>query len=274
MSSVCKALVCLFLGGATLAFAAEPQNLWVCADRNNLPYSNEREQGFENKLAEMVAHDLGRSLHYVWWPPSPTLSHKIFRKGACDIIMGIPSKGYDLAEPTQPYYRSTYVFVSPRDKHKAVQSFDDPSLKTARIGLHVMDDGLTPAAEELASRGMVRNIVGYNIFGNLGTSNPAAHLIQAVAHGDVDVAIAWGPLAGYFAQHSKVPLQLSPICPASLKTAVPVSFDISIGVRRGEETLRDQLNQEIAERLNDIHSLLLSYGVPLVDKDSTSRSCK
>jgi quinoprotein dehydrogenase-associated probable ABC transporter substrate-binding protein len=274
MCSVCKALVCLFLGWATLAFAAEPQDLWVCADRNNLPYSNDREQGFENKLAEMVAHDLGRTLHYVWWPPSPTLSHKIFRRGACDVIMGIPSKGYDLAEPTLPYYRSTYVFVSQRDRHVAIQSFDDPSLRIARIGVHVIDDGLTPAAQELATRGMIRNIVGYNIFGNLATANPAADLIRAVVQGDVDVAIAWGPLAGYFAERASVPLRVSLICAASLKTSVPVAFDISMGVRRGEEPLREQLNQEIARRLNDIHALLLSYGVPLVDTDPTSRSCK
>lgn len=262
----------LLLSGA--AFAADPQDLWVCADRNNLPYSNDREQGFENKLADTVAHDLGRTLHYVWWPASPTFAHKVFRKGACDLIMGIPSKGYDLAEPTQPYYHSSYVFVSRRDRHLAIDSFDDPSLKTVKIGLHVIDDGFTPAAQELATRGIIRNVVGYNIFGNLSKDNPSADLIRAVAQGDVDVAIAWGPLAGYFAQHSSVPLQLTPICAASAKTSLPVSFAISIGVRRDEGALREQLNQEIARHHDDIHALLLSYGIPLLDGDSSSRSCQ
>lgn len=268
-----RALVGLiFLTSA--AFAADAQDLWVCADRNNLPYSNDRDQGFENKLAELVAHDLGRTLHYVWWPASPTFARKVFRKGACDIIMGIPSQGYDLAEPTQPYYRSSYVFVSRRDRHLALQSFDDPSLKTLKIGLHVVDDGFTPAAQELATRGIIQNVVGYNIFGNLAKDNPSANLIHAVAQGDVDVAIAWGPLAGYFAQRSSTPLQLNPVCAASVKTSLPVSFSISIGVRHDEEALREELNQEIARRGDDIHRLLLSYGIPLLDADSTSRSCK
>lgn len=274
MYSVSKATLLIVVLSAAVSFAAEPQDLWVCADRNNLPYSNDREQGFENKLAEMVAHDLGRTLHYVWWPASPTFAHKVFRKGACDLIMGVPSKGYDLAEPTEPYYRSSYVFVSRSDRHLAIQSFNDPSLKTVKIGVHVIDDGFTPAAQELASRGIIRNVVGYNIFGNLSKENPSADLIRAVAQGDVDVAIAWGPMAGYFAQHSTVPLRLTPICAASVKTSLPVSFSISIGVRRDEESLREQLNQEIAHRRDDIHALLLSYGIPLLDGDSTSRSCQ
>ncbi len=274
MSSVCRLpLICLVLL-APVAFAAEPQDLWVCADRNNLPYSNEQQQGFENKLAEIVAHDLGRTLRYVWWPASPTFARKVFRKGACDIIMGIPAKDYDLAEPTQPYYSSSYVFVSKRDRHLSVESFDDPSLRTVKIGLHVVDDGFTPAAQELATRGIIHNVVGYSIFGNLAKENPSANLIHAVAQGDVDVAIAWGPLAGYFAQHSTVPLQITPICAASVKTSLPVSFDISIGVRHDEGELREQLNQEITRRKNEIHELLLSYGVPLVNKTSTSEACK
>ena len=273
MFSVSRALVLMVLA-TSLAFAAEPQELWVCADRNNLPYSNDRGQGFENKLAEMVAHDLGRTLNYVWWPASPTLAHRVFRNGACDIIMGIPSKDYDLAEPTLPYYRSSYVFVSRRERHLAVQSFDDPLLKTVKIGVHVMDDGFTPAAQELASRGIIRNVEGYNISGNLASENPSANLIRAVAQGDVDVAIAWGPQAGYFAQRSSVPLQLTPICAASVKTSLPVSFAISIGVRHDEEALREQLNQEIAGRRADIHRILLSYGIPFIDEDSSSRSCQ
>jgi quinoprotein dehydrogenase-associated probable ABC transporter substrate-binding protein len=274
MSSASKAIGLLLVLAAALAFAAEPRDLWVCADRNNLPYSNVRQQGFENKLAEMVAQDLGRTLQYVWWPASPTLARKIFRKGACDIIMGIPSNGYDLAEPTQPYYSSSYLFVSRRDRHLAIQSFDDPSLKAVKIGLHVVDDGFTPAAQELATRGIIRNVKGYSIFGNLAQENPSADLIRAVLRNDVDIAIAWGPLAGYFAQHSTVPLRLTPICAASVKTSLPVFFNISIGVRRDEESLRQQLNQEIAQRRDDIHALLLSYGIPLLNEDSSSRSCK
>lgn len=274
MFLVSRALALVVALSAPLVFAADAQDLWVCADRNNLPYSNDRHEGFENKLAQIIAHDLGRNLQYVWWPASPTFARKVFRKGACDLIMGIPSKGYDLAEPTQPYYSSSYVFVSRRDRHLSVDSFDDPSLKTVKIGLHVVDDGFTPAAQELATRGIIGNVKGYSIFGNLGKENPSADLIRAVAQGDVDVAIAWGPLAGYFAQHSSVPLQITAICAASVKTSLPVSFEISIGVRRDEDNLREQLNQELDRRRNDIHSLLLSYGVPLLDEESNARRCK
>ena len=273
MYSVSKLVFILVLLASLPAFAA-PQDLWVCADRNNLPYSNDRQQGFENKLAEMIARDLGRTLQYVWWPASPTFARKIFRRGACDIMMGIPSKDFDLALPTHPYYSSSYVFVSRRDRHLAVQSFDDPSLHTVKIGLHVMDEGFTPAAEELATRGIIRNVVGYSIFGKLSEQDPAADLLRAVAHGDVDVAVAWGPLAGYFARHSAVPLKLTPICADSVRTALPLTFDISIGVRRNEAALREQLNAELARRHDDIRALLLSYGIPLLDKNSVSGTCK
>lgn len=272
MYSVSKTLLIpALLLWASLSFASEP-DLWVCADANNLPFSNQKEQGFENKLAQMIAHDLGRNLQYVWWPASPTLSRKIFRRGACDMMMGMPSKDFDMAMPTRPYYTSTYVFVTRAGR--VVQSFDDPSLKTLRIGLHVVDDGVSPAAQELASRGIVRNVVGYSIFGNLAKENPSADLIRGVADGDVDVAIAWGPLAGYFAQHSNVPLELTPVCAASVHTSLPVSFSISIGVRRGEEPLLAQLNSELEQRQNDIHALLLKYGIPILQTDSNSRSCQ
>lgn len=274
MYSVSRTVCLLLLFAGTLALAAEPQDLWVCADRNDLPYSNDQQQGFENKLAEMVAHDLGRRLQYVWWPASPTLSRRLFRKGACDIMMEIPSKDYGLAVPTQPYYSSSYVFVSKRDRHLAVQSFDDPQLRTVKIGLHVVDDGFTPAAQELATRGIIRNVVGYSIFGNLAKENPSADLIRAVEEGKVDVAIVWGPLAGYFAQRAGVPLQLTPICADSLKTSLPVSFAISIGVRKDESALQQQLNQELARRRDDIHGLLQSYGIPMSDNPANSRSCK
>ena len=261
------------LAASSLAYASPP-DLWVCADRSNLPYSNDSRQGFENKLALMVARDLGRTLHYVWWPASPTFASKIFRRGACDIIMGVPSKAYDLAEPTEPYYTSSFVFVTRRERNLRISSFDDPVLRTVRIGLPVVDDGATPAAHELAQRGLIRNVVGYNPYGDLSKANQPAELVKAVARGDIDVAIAWGPLAGYFAQQSSVPLQLTPICTSRKPGSLPQVFSISIGVRPGEEDLRARLNSELALRRNQIHQLLLSYGVPLLQQGSSTRLCK
>ncbi len=273
MCLACRAVVVIIVALASASAFGQTKELWVCADGNDLPFSNVHGQGFENKLAEIVARDLGRKLQYVWWPTSPRFAARVFRNGACDMIMGVPSKGYELADTTQPYYTSTYVFVSKRARHLAFHSFDDPSLKTVKIGLHVVSDGFTPAAQELANRGIVRNVVGYNIFGNLGTENPSANLVQAVEHGEVDVAVAWGPQAGYFAQTSPVPLAVTPICP-SAHSNFPVTFSIGMGVHHGDDSLLGLLNQEIRRRQKDIRSLLRSYGVPLVDRASESRSCQ
>ncbi len=280
MFSVCKTIFGGFMAVVVLLTivaapaSAEQPALWVCAEPNNLPFSNDHEQGFENKLAQMVSHDLGRKLQYVWWPPSPTLAQKVFRRGACDVIMGVPSKNYDLALPTQPYYRSTYVFVTRRASGLAISSFNDPSLKTLRIGLHVMDDGFTPGAQELAARGIINNVVGFKLVGNMAEHNPSADLIRAVEKRDVDVAISWGPLAGYFAQRSLVPLELTPVCAASVHSSLPVTFGISMGVRPGEDELRNELNAEITRRRSKIRALLLTYGIPLLENDSTPKECK
>ena len=265
--------LCLALAGSSVAYASSP-DLWVCADRSNLPYSNERGEGFENKLAQLIAQDLGRTLHYVWWPASPTFARKVFLRGACDLTMGVPSKAYDLAEPTVPYYTSSFVFVTRRDRHLRISSFDDPALRTVRIGLPVVDDGATPAARELAQRGLRGNVVGYNPFGDLSKEDQPAELVKAVARSEIDVAIAWGPLAGYFAQQSSVPLKLTSICSSEKPGSLPQVFSISIGVRRGEEDLRAQLNTELARRRTQIHKLLLSYGLPLLQQDFSTRLCK
>lgn len=274
MYSVSKLLaIFIVLTGGTLAYASSA-DLWVCADRSNLPYSNEQGQGFENKLAEMVSHDLGRTLHYVWWPASPTFARKVFRRGACNVIMSVPSKGYDLAEPTDPYYTSSFVFVTRRASNLQIHSFDDSALRSVRIGLPVVDDGVTPAAQELAKRGLIRNVVGYNPFSNLAQQNQPAELIKAVARGDIDVGIAWGPVAGYFAQQTTGPLSLIPICTGNDPGALPQVFQISIGVRKGEEYLRAQLNIELARRRNQIRKLLVSYGVPMLQEASVSKLCQ
>lgn len=252
---------------------AAPAPLRVCADENNLPYSNTHEQGFENKLAQLVAQDLGRPLEYVWWPHSPLAASRMFRAGACDLIMGVPSSNYELAEPTRTYYKSSFVFVTRTDRHIALHSFDDPFLKVARIGLHVVGEEGIPPEQELARRGIIRNVVGYSLFGNFAHQNPPSELIEAVARGDVDVAIAWGPLAGYFAKNSPVALTVEPICRSSEAASLPLTFNISMGVERGNEALRQQLDSEIIRRDGDIRQLLQSYGVPLLDTAESS-SCK
>ncbi len=257
------------------AASAAASVLRVCADPNNLPYSNQQQQGFENDLAQLVARDLGMDVSYTWAPQRSRFFRKTLLAGACDVVMGVPSQ-MEIASTTAPYYRATYVFVSRRDRHLHICSFDDPRLRAMRIGVHSIGDDTTnlPPANALASRGMARNVAGYSIYGNLSEANPPADLIKAVASKDVDIAVAWAPLAGYFAQHSAVPLDLTPVCPSSADAALTFTFDISMGVRRGDTALRDKLNTEIERRRPEIQRLLASYGIPMVPLPATDAPAK
>jgi mxaJ protein len=169
----------------------------------------------------------------------------------------------DLAT-TRPYYRSTYVFVTRRDRNLDIASFDDPRLRTLKIGVHVLgdqDDSLPPV-RSFTSRGLVGNLVGYSIFGNLNEANPPSDLIRAVSDGVVDVAVAWGPMAGYFAQRSRVPLELTPVADDPMHPRLPFAFNIAIGMRRNDTALQHTLNAELARRHARIQRILRSYGVP------------
>jgi ABC-type amino acid transport substrate-binding protein len=177
--------------------------------------------------------------------------------------MGVPA-GFDEADTTRPYYRSTYVFISRRDRRLHITSFDDPRLRTLKIGVHILgeqDDSLPPV-HAFTSRGIVRNLVGFSIFGNLNEKNPSADLIKAVADGKVDVAVAWGPLAGYFIRQSQVPLEITPIDRDPTLPNLPFHFDIAIGVREGDQALKQSLDAELVRRRATIQKILSSYGIP------------
>jgi mxaJ protein len=169
-----------------------------------------------------------------------------------------------------PYYRSTYVFVTRTDRHLRVTSLDDASLRKFRIGVQMIGDDFmnTPPAHALARRNIIENVKGYSVYGDYREANPPARVIDAVASGDVDVSIAWGPLAGYFAKHEPVPLALVPVSPQIDLPYLPFVFDISMGVRRGDDALRDRLNEIIVRRKSEIDRILDEYGVPRVDVTS------
>jgi mxaJ protein len=258
------------IGISSCASVAANGELRVCADPNNLPFSNSAEAGFENKLATMVAEALERSLSYTWWAQRRGFIRNTLKAEKCDVVMGVPS-GYDLVETTQPYYRSTYVFVSRRDEHLDLSSLLDARLHRLVIGVHLIgDDGNNPPpAQALGQLGIVDNVRGYSIYGDYRQADPPARLIEAVEHGDIDVAAAWGPLGGYFAAHAKVPLTVTPIQDGERFAPQQFRFAISMGVRKGDHALRDQLNAFIDDHRSDIAALLRSYGVPLVDMPVT-----
>jgi mxaJ protein len=240
--------------------AAEQRVLRVCADPNNMPFSNDRAEGFENKLAEMIAGKLDAKLEYTWWSERKSFLKNSLDQGRCDVVMGIPAT-LESVTPTDPYYRSTYVFVSRHDRKLDVASLDDPRLENWRIGIHVVGDDYAPPAYALARRGITSNIVGFSLFGAYGDPNPPAKIIDAVTRGEIDVAIVWGPFAGYFAKTAKCSLDLVPVSPA-LFLAVPFTYDISLGVRKGNEALKAELDRVLESESVLIQQILSQYGVP------------
>ena len=266
--------VCCVLAALACAKQLSPQSavlspqhrvLRVCADPNNLPYSNAREEGFENKIAELVASDLGARLEYTWWPQRRGFVRQTLRLGSCDCILGVPSN-FELALPTQPYYRSTYVFVTRKDRHLGLTSLDDPRLRTLRVGVQMIgnDHYNSPPAHALTQRGIIGNVSGFPVYGDYRDAEPGREIVDAVARGTVDVAIVWGPQAGYFARRQSVPLDIAAVTPQVDLPYLPFVFDISMATRRGDHLLHDELEREIERRKADIEHILDQYGVPRV----------
>jgi mxaJ protein len=247
--------------------AATPAPLRVCADPNNLPFTNDKREGFENRLAELLARDLGTSVEYTWWAQRRGFLRNTLDAARCDVVMGLPTR-IEMALTTRPYYRSTYVFVTRRASHLGIRSFDDRELRRLRIGVPLVgDDGANaPPAHALASRGIVRNVVGYSVYGDYRDPNPPSALIAAVARGDIDVAVAWGPLAGYFVPRQAEPLDLVPVPPRMSTPSAPQVFDISMAVRRRDEARRELLDDFIRRRRTEIDRILAEYHVPRADR--------
>ena len=242
------------------------RELRVCADPNNLPFSNRRGEGLENRLAELIARDLGARVRYTWWAQRRGFFRSTLNAGLCDLVPGMPAS-LEMAWATRPYYRSTHVFVSRRDRNLGIRSFDDPKLRTLRIGVQLIGDDYTntPPAHALARRGITSNLVGYRVQGDYAEPNPPAAIVDAVARGEVDVAVVWGPLAGYFATRQRVPLVVVPVEPKIDVPFLPFVFDIAMGVRRGDTAFRASVESVLVRRRPEIDRLLAEYGVPRVD---------
>ncbi|HYE95059.1 MAG TPA: substrate-binding domain-containing protein [Rubricoccaceae bacterium] len=254
------------VASAAPTMPARPSVLRVCADPNNLPFSNDRLEGFENRIAEVIARDLGARVEYTWWAQRRGFIRNTLRARRCDLVLGVPSS-FELAATTAPYYRSTYVFVYRKDHGLNVRSFDDPVLREVKVGVQMIGDDFTnaPPAHALANRGVIENVVGYTLYGDYAEPNPPARIIEAVARGEIDVAVAWGPLAGYFARRQRVPLEVVPVSPEIDLPYLPFVFDIAMGARRGETPFLEELDRILVRRRAEIERILADYGVPRTD---------
>jgi mxaJ protein len=240
-----------------------PGLLRVCADMDNLPFSNQKGEGYENKIANLIANEWHSKLEYVWWPIRRGY-YRMLNGTYCDLAIESPV-GVDQAGSTKPYYRSGYMFLSRKGSGlEGINSLADPRLKKLKIGvnLFVSSDGEHSPPEMALSRyGVVGNLVGYSVAYD-ETTRPE-DIINAVAKKDVDLAIVWGPQAGYFVKKSPVPLVLTPLA-AEVDTATgyPMSYDIGMAVRRKDHQFRDSLQTLLDRKKPEILNILKEYGVP------------
>lgn len=257
------ALMSLVAGSATAAPAPKPV-LSVCADPANLPYSNQKRQGFENKIAAVLAADLHADLDYFWFPQHNNFLRRTLLGHNCDVVVAIPTALPAIAV-TKPYFASSYVAVT-RTKGHHFKSFDDAWLKDARIGLQLVgtDTASTPPVSALSVRHLNQHITGFQMWTDSGVENPQGQIIDAVAGDTIDVALVWGPFAGYFAKSHGKALTLTPILADPQVPTQTYVFPMSVGVRKDDIALRDRLQQALDRHATQIAAILHDDGIPTV----------
>lgn len=241
----------------------QKHNLRVCADPENLPFSNRQREGFDNKIADLIAHELGDSVSYAWWPSRRGYIRNTLTAGTCDIVIGIPV-GFDPVATSKPYYRSTYYIITRTDKHLDIKTLDDPRLKTLRIGVNLLGEDYTntPPAHALSAHGVVgRNVVGFSGF--YDEEHHPGEIIDSLAKGSIDVALVWGPLAGYFVKRSGVPMTMTPL-PDKDSPDLPFAYGVAIGTRRADRELRALIDDILVRKKPEIDKILMEYNVPTI----------
>jgi quinoprotein dehydrogenase-associated probable ABC transporter substrate-binding protein len=262
--------------GVEMAAAGASQRVWkegrtlrVCADPDNLPFSNRNGEGFDNRIAALLAQELGDSIAYVWWPQRRGFVRNTLRARDCDVLLGVPG-GFDPVLETQPYYRSSYSLVYPSTRTPGLESLDDPRLRQLRIGVNLIGEDYThtPPVHALLKRGISSNVTGFSTF--YGEEHHPGEIIDSLASGALDVAVVWGPLAGFFAKRSPVPLTIVPL-PDDSVSGLPFAFDVGIGVRRADKELRSRLDTILDRRRADVERILGEYGVPRVARPPSAQ---
>jgi quinoprotein dehydrogenase-associated probable ABC transporter substrate-binding protein len=269
--------VSVILAGGLLAppASADEQDkvLRVCQDPNNLPFSNRKLMGFENKIAELLGRELGWKVEYTWYPQRMGFVRNTLRsklpnsdKYQCDLIVGVP-KQFELGATTRPYYRSTYAMAYVKGKGldgvktpEDLVALDPGKRKSLRLGVFAR----SPAIDWLLQNGMIDQIVSYQTQTGDENQYPGEVVEKDLAQGKIDVVFAWGPIVAYFARNSTaVPIAAIPFKP---RPGIQFDFSIAMAVRHGDKAFRDRIDQLIANNAHKINAILAEYGVPLVDE--------
>jgi quinoprotein dehydrogenase-associated probable ABC transporter substrate-binding protein len=240
----------------------DPKVLRVCADPRNLPFSNEKGEGFENKLAELFAEKLQKKLDYMYFPQATGFVKMTLGAHRCDVIMGFP-QGDDLVQGTNPYYRTAYALVAKQGSGlDDVATLEDERLKSKRIGIVAG----TPPATNMAVAGLMMNARPYQLMIDTRFDSSSAAMIKDLMSGDIDAGILWGPMAGYYAKQANPPLHVMPLVK---ETSGPqLAFRIGMGVRPADQNWKRLLNRLIQENQPAINKILLDFGVPLLDENN------
>ncbi len=238
----------------------DPKVLRVCADPNNLPFSNEKGEGFENRLAELLAAKLHKRLAYVWYPQATGFVRNTLGAHRCDLIPGFP-QGDDLVQSTNPYYRTAYALVvKPNAGLDDLDTLSDPRLKGKRVGIVAG----TPPATYVVANGLMRNAKSYPLVVDTRVDSSAQAMMRDLASGEIDVGVLWGPMAGYYAKQANPPMRVKLLLKES--GGPPLAYRIGMGVRATDQNWKRLLNRLIAENRADINRLLIGFGVPLLDE--------
>jgi quinoprotein dehydrogenase-associated probable ABC transporter substrate-binding protein len=261
---VAPALLCeLLLGGGPAAAqtsdTVDRSELKVCADPSNLPFSDEKKEGFENKIAELMGSELGLKVDYAWFPQVIGFVRNTLRAHLCDLVVGTVA-GDEIMQTTNPYYFTTYMMFYRSDKNLAVEGAQDARLTGLRLGVVAG----TPPADLLVRHELMSHTKPYALTVDTRAESPTHQMVQDVIDGTIDVGFLWGPIAGYFRKHDDLPLTLVPL--KDEPGAARMEYHIAMGVRANEPEWRRRINAAILKRQDDITSILRDYGVPLLNE--------